>query len=175
MGLPFLPKKIFLVDIKGCKLFTFSLQRYNVTCTPRLIQQLSPPENHKIKWKEIRISHSPRFYDLDVLEVAGVGAGAENKSDPTLGFPPSGRHETASCVVQDRHHLNCVLLGISGRIPPRCWVHVSSPPASEGPPHPFPGEENDFVHINRVLGLYCSHTGRHDEAVYTSQIMNFEV
>ena len=30
------------------------------------------------------------FYDLDVLEVAGVGAGAENKSDPTLGFPPSG-------------------------------------------------------------------------------------
>ena len=60
------------------------------------------------------------FYDLDVLEVAGVGAGAENKSDPTLGFPPGGRHETASRVVQDRHHLNRVLLRISGRVPPRC-------------------------------------------------------
>ena len=43
----------------------------------------------------------PSADPLSVLQVAGVGACAENESNPTLGVLPGAGHQTASGVVQN--------------------------------------------------------------------------
>ena len=48
----------------------------------------------------------PELHIVDVFEVAGIGAGADDQTDPALAVLPCARHQTASCVVEDCAHLD---------------------------------------------------------------------
>ena len=59
----------------------------------------------------------PSADPLSVLQVAGVGACAENKSNPTLGVLPGAGHQAARRVVQHGAHVNLDVAPSSDGLP----------------------------------------------------------
>ena len=78
---------------------------------------------------------------VQVLQVAGVGAGAQYHPDATLGVPPGAGHEAARRVVQDSADLALVVVSRPGQggASPRCRHRpASATPASAARPRPLP-------------------------------------